>query len=98
LEGKEIKYYAKENDPKGPKGVISLVNANIYPHVQKKKKDLPNYFNIRVADRDFLIRAEDLQTKDEWVAVIKRAIIKDEKSASSRSLTKKSSFLGVVKS
>jgi len=96
MEGREIRYYAKENDPKGPRGAISLVNANLYPHVQKKKKDLPNYFNIRVNDRDFLIRAEDMQTKDEWVEAIRKSIVKEETKGGK--LTKKASFLGVVKS
>jgi len=97
MQGNQIKYFQKENDAKGPRGSISLVNADLYPHVQKKKVDLPTYFNIRVNDRDFLIRASDMQSKEEWVAAIKKCIVKDVAVPEKRTLVKKTSFLGVVK-
>jgi len=97
LQGNQIKYFQKENDPKGPRGSISLVNADLYPHVQKKKIDLPTYFNIRVNDRDFLIRATDIQSKEEWISAIKKHIVKDEGVPEKKTLVKKTSFLGVVK-
>jgi len=97
LQGNQIKYFQKENDPKGPRGSISLVNADLYPHVQKKKVDLATYFNIRVNDRDFLIRASDIQSKEEWISAIKKGIVKDEGVPEKRTLVKKTSFLGVVK-
>jgi len=101
MEASEIRYYAGEHDRSTgvkAKGAISLMNANIYPHVQKRGKDMPTYFNVRVNDRDFLIRAGDAATKDAWVIAIKKYMTKDPANNSKNApLTKKASFLGVVK-
>jgi len=96
-----IKYYKDQKDVKAgkPKGEFVLVNATLYAHVEKKGTEMPNYFNIRVGARDFLIRAKDANEKTEWVKAIKGHIVKDAEANSAKSLKvkKSNSFLGVVK-
>jgi len=63
---------------------------------------MPNYFNIRVGTRDFLIRAKDATDKAEWVKAIKSSIVKDDDAPNSptkngKQVKKSNSFLGVVK-
>jgi len=94
---KEIRYYKTPQDPE-PKGVIPLLNASLYTHVEKKQAEMVGYLNLRVGNRDFLLRAADDDDKQEWVKAIKSNIVLDEKEESSRKLAKQSSFLGVVKS
>jgi len=100
----EIRYYKNTFDSE-PKGSIPLTNASVYSHVEKKGKEMPGYFNIRVGNRDFLLRAENGEEKAEWVKAIKSNVIvpkDDEPSSPSQDrktpqLTKTPSFLGVVK-
>jgi len=94
---KEIRYYKTPQDAE-PKGVIPLLNASLYTHVEKKQAEMVGYLNLRVGNRDFLLRAADDDDKQEWVKAIKSNIVLDEKEESSRKLAKQSSFLGVVKS
>jgi len=95
VKNKEIRYYKNPQDPE-PKGVIPLLNASLYTHVEKKQAEMVGYLNLRVGNRDFLLRAADDDDKLEWVKAIKANIVLDE-SESSKKLTKQSSFLGVVK-
>jgi len=97
-----MKYYKKQEDVKTGKfkGEVLLVNATLYAHVEKKGTEMPNYFNIRVANRDFLIRAKDSTDKADWVKTIKQQIVKDDEAPNSPKNTKmkkSNSFLGVVK-
>jgi len=73
---KEIRYYKEPTDTVA-KGSISLLNATLYAHVEKKTKEMDNYFNIRVANRDFLLRAATVDEKNEWVQAIKSNIVID---------------------
>jgi len=74
------------------------MNATLYAHVEKKGKEMDNYFNIRVANRDFLLRALSMEEKNDWVTAIKTNIVIDTKTPEpDRKLNKTSSFLGVVK-
>jgi len=97
---KEIRYYKNSGD-KEAKGSMSLLNASVYSHVEKKGKEMSNYFNIRVGQRDFLMRASTAAEKTEWVKMIKANIVIDEakKKVTSPKLAKGSSstLLGVVK-
>jgi len=97
-----MKYFKTEKDVAigKAKGEILLVNATLYAHVEKKGVEMPNYFNIRVGNRDFLIRAKDSTEKAEWVKTIKSNIVKDEEgpnSPNAAKVKKANSFLGVVK-
>jgi len=93
----EIRYYKNTFDSV-PKGSIPLQNASVYSHVEKKGREMPGYFNLRVGQRDFLLRAPNGEEKVEWVKAIKANITMDEeKSESTRKLQKTPSFLGVVK-
>jgi len=97
-----MKYYKEVKDVKAkkPKGEFLLVNATLYAHVEKKGVEMPNYFNIRVGTRDFLIRAKDANDKAEWVKTIKANVIKDTEAPNSpknMKAKKSNSFLGVVK-
>jgi len=99
-----VKYFKEQKDVKTgkAKGEFELVNAVLYAHVEKKGTEMPNYFNIRVGSRDFLIRAKDAAEKAEWVKAIKSSIVKDEEATSSpgkngKQVKKSNSFLGVVK-
>jgi len=94
---KEIRYYKTPQDAE-PKGVIPLLNASLYTHVEKKQAEMVGYLNLRIGNRDFLLRAADDDDKQEWVKAIKANIILDEKEENSRKLAKQNSFLGVVKS
>jgi len=62
MKSKEILYYKTEKDAI-PKGVISLRNAAIYPHVHLKHIEMPSYFNLRIGNSDFLMRAGDAEEK-----------------------------------
>ena len=44
---------------------------------------MPNYFNLRVGQRDYLIRAKDVDDKAAWVKAIKANIVKDENGPNS---------------
>lgn len=82
------------------RGEITLVNATMYAHVEKRGQEMSNYFNIRVANRDYLIRAKDADEKADWVKAIKENIVKDDSApapAKRGILGKSNSFLGVVK-
>jgi len=97
-----MKYYKTKLDVKTgkAKGEFVLVNATLYAHVEKKGTEMPNYFNIRVGTRDFLIRAENATEKADWVKTIKASIVKDEdgpNSPKNLKAKKSNSFLGVVK-
>jgi len=97
-----MKYYKTKLDAKTgkAKGDFVLVNATLYAHVEKKGTEMPNYFNIRVGTRDFLIRAENATEKADWVKTIKASIVKDEDGPNSPKTLKSkksNSFLGVVK-
>jgi len=98
-----MKYYKTKMDMKSgkAKGEFVLVNATLYAHVEKKSTEMPNYFNIRVGTRDFLIRAENATEKADWVKkAIKSSIVKDEdgpNSPKNLKAKKSNSFLGVVK-
>jgi len=97
----EIRYYKNTFDSE-PKGSISLTNASVYSHVEKKGKEMPGYFNIRVGNRDYLLRAENGEVKAEWVKAIKANVVvpkeeEDNTTKKNPSLTKTPSFLGVVK-
>jgi len=95
---KEIRYYKEPTDT-AAKGAISLINATLYAHVEKKGKEMDTYFNIRVANRDFLLRAATGDEKNEWVQAIKSNIVIDTNGQEDKKgMTKSSSFLGVVKS
>jgi len=100
IKAKELKYYKDPKDTK-PKGVISLINATLYAHVEKKGKEMEGYFNLRMNDRDFLMRVEDPSEKSDWVKSIKESIVTDPSHISPKQrkglLSKQSSFLGVVK-
>jgi len=92
---KFLLYYVRKGDAQ-PKGVIPLVNATCYAHVEKKGTVKPLFFNIRTETRDFLMRAETNEEKGEWVKLIKTQCIKGEVSAEAKKhLAKKaSSFIG----
>jgi len=94
-----LKYYKTQKDfeAKKPKGEISLLNAVLYAHVEKKGAEMPNYFNVRVGNRDFLIRAADADDKASWVKAIKAHIVKDDSVSKNPKMKKTPSFLGVVK-
>jgi len=97
-----IRYYKDQKDVKSgkAKGEFFLVNATLYAHVEKKGTEMPNYFNIRVGARDFLIRALDANEKVDWVKSIKANIVKDPEAPNSPKnlkVKKSNSFLGVVK-
>mmetsp|Transcript_7679 Transcript_7679/g.10596 ORF Transcript_7679/g.10596 Transcript_7679/m.10596 type:complete len:325 (+) Transcript_7679:34-1008(+) len=70
-------YYFENNTDLTPKGVIGLVNAHVYPNVMKANKTTlcPTYFNIRVNNRDFLLRAPNEQLKHEWIQAIRSNVI-----------------------
>jgi len=95
VKNKEIRYYKDEKDLL-PKGAIPLKNAYIYPHVHLKHVEMPAYFNLRVGNRDFLMRAVDKEEKKEWVKAIKANIVEDKDNQ--KKLGKLTAFLGVVKS
>jgi len=94
---KEIRYYKSTEEPT-PKGSISLEGASVYSHVEKKGKEMNNYFNIRIGNRDFLLRADTPEEKAEWVKVIKANVtVAEEEKKNPKELTKQNSYLGVVK-
>jgi len=96
---KEIRYY-KSSEDQIPKGAITLEGASVYSHVEKKAKEMGNYFNIRVGNRDFLLRADSIEEKAEWVKTIKANVVAvedEEKKKNPKELQKQNSYLGVVK-
>jgi len=97
-EGHIMKYYTDNKSP-AAKGSISLVNAQLYAHVEKKKgSEMPTYFNLRTDNRDYLIRAPDAEEKIAWVEALKANLVKDDgKNGRGKGLFKTNSFLGVVK-
>jgi len=93
----KLNYYKTKSDPQ-PKGTIPLTNVVIYPHVEKNGQELSNYFNIRVSNRDYLIRASTLEDKDSWVKAIKASSKVDSNAPKEKpKFFKQSSFMGVVK-
>jgi len=65
-----------------------------------KNKELSNhlfFFNIRTENRDYVVKAETKQNKDEWVKIIKEHCQKGEITMEARQyLKKKDSFVGIV--
>jgi len=94
IKNKEIRLYKNEKDLL-PKSVIPLKNASIYPHVHLKHVQMPVYFNLRVGNRDFLMRAVDLEEKKAWVKAIRANIVEDKDNQ--MKVGKLTAFLGVVK-
>jgi len=54
---------------------------------------MDSYFNMRVDNQDFLLRATDEDVKNEWVKVIKENIVMDDSQVS---LNKHKLLLGTV--
>lgn len=79
-----------------PKGVIPLINATCYAHVEKKGAVKPLFFNIRTETNDFLIRASSAEEKAEWVKVIKQYCVPGVLTPDARKQLSKrtSSFIG----
>jgi len=97
LEDGKLNYYKNRNDPQ-PKGAIGLVNVTIFPHVEKNGQELSNYFNIRTASRDYLIRATTQQDKETWVKALKSHLKIDPNTPKEKpKFFKQNSFMGVVK-
>lgn len=68
------------------KGIIPLTNAIIYTHVEKKGKVKPLYFNIRILNRDFLLKTDSQSEKDAWVKAIKENIVKGDLSEDAKKM------------
>lgn len=88
-EGK-LKYYENQKST-APKATIPLVNAVCYARVEKNGKLKPDMFNIRTENRDFLLKAENAETKNRWVAALMSACVRGELSHEDKELMKKAS-------
>lgn len=77
---------------------MKLAEATCFAHVEKEEKNKPLYFNIRNSAGDFLLRAQDRETKVEWVTLIKPLCKGNPANFTdiSTKLNRGSSFLGEV--
>jgi len=73
LQDCKLSYYASNKENEKERGSETIRSAKVFARVEKRGKELPTYFDVRLQNRDLLLRASSIEEKDMWIKAIREA-------------------------